>query len=96
MILKASPNEIKDAGKVLVEKAENYIGEVKEIYNTVDNLGNSWQGKDNADFVSTVYSYRDNITALGQVIGNYGVFLQETANSLTKLQAEIAQTATKL
>ena len=34
--------------------------------------------------------------ALGQVIGNYGVFLQETANSLEKLQAEIAQQASNL
>ena len=96
MILKASPSEISESGKKLVGNAENYMRDVNQIYTTVDSLGNSWQGKDNADFVSTVYSYKENITALGQVIGNYGVFLQETANSLTKLQAEIAQTATRL
>ena len=45
---------------------------------------------------ATVYGYKENIDALGQVIGNYGVFLQETGNSLEKLQADIAQQASSL
>ena len=76
--------------------AESYLGSVKNLYNTVDNLQTKWQGSDNMQFVSTVNGYKENINALGQVIGNYGVFLQETANSLEKLQAEIAQQASNL
>ena len=96
MVLKASPEEIRTAGKSLVENAENYLNYVKNIYNTVDNLQASWQGSDNVQFANTVNGYKENINALGQVIGNYGVFLQETANSLEKLQAEIAQQASNL
>lgn len=96
MVLKASPEEIRTAGKSLVGNAENYLNYVKNIYNTVDNLQASWQGSDNAQFSNTINGYKENINALGQVIGNYGVFLQETANSLEKLQAEIAQQASNL
>jgi uncharacterized protein YukE len=96
MILKASPEEIRTAGKSLVSNAENYLASVKSLYETVDNLKANWQGADNQQFAATVYSYKENIDALGQVIGNYGVFLQETGNSLEKLQADIAQQASQL
>ncbi len=96
MVLKASPEEIRTAGKNLVGNAESYLGSVKNLYETVDTLQQNWKGSDNAQFANTVNSYKENINALGQVIGNYGVFLQETANSLEKLQAEIAQQASNL
>ena len=96
MILKARPDEIRAAGKKLVSDAEGYMASVKSLYETVDNLKATWQGADNQEFASTVYSYKDNIDALGQVIGNYGVFLQETGSSLEKLQADIAQEASQL
>lgn len=96
MVLKASPEEIRTAGKSLVGNAESYLGSVKSLYETVDTLQNNWKGSDNAQFANTVNGYKENINALGQVIGNYGVFLQETANSLEKLQAEIAQQASNL
>jgi uncharacterized protein YukE len=96
MVLKASPEEIRTAGKNLVGNAESYLGSVKSLYETVDTLAQNWQGSDNVQFANTVNGYKENINALGQVIGNYGVFLQETANSLEKLQAEIAQQASNL
>ena len=96
MILKASPDEIRTAGKTLVGNAEKYLASVKSLYQTVDDLKANWQGDDNQSFAATVYGYKENIDALGQVIGNYGVFLQETGNSLEKLQADIAQQASQL
>ena len=96
MVLKASPEEIRTAGRNLVASAETYLGSVKALYETVDNLQANWKGSDNQKFANTVNGYKENITALGQVIGNYGVFLQETATNLEKLQAEIAQQASNL
>ncbi len=96
MILKANPDEIKTAGRKLVSNAEAYMSSVKSLYDTVDELKATWQGTDNQNFAATVYGYKDNIDALGQVIGNYGVFLQETGSSLEKLQSDIAQEASQL
>ena len=67
MILKASPEEIRTAGKKLVANAESYLASVKAIYETVDNLKANWQGADNQQFAATVYGYKENIDALGQV-----------------------------
>ena len=96
MALKANPEEIRTAGKKLVANAETYLASVKSLYQTVDNLKANWQGADNQQFAATVYRYKKNIDALGQVIGNYGVFLQETGNSLERLQSDIAQQARSL
>lgn len=96
MILKASPEAIASTGKGLVNNAESYLAEVKVLYDTVDNLTSSWQGSDNVSFANTVNGYRENIEALGKVVGNYGVFLQETANKLAELQSEIANSAASL
>ena len=95
-IIKASPEELRTQGRKLVSNAEQYLQEVKKLYATVDNLRAIWQGDDNQIYVSKVYSYKSNIDALGQVIGNYGVFLQETGNSLEKLNADIASQAGRL
>ena len=96
MILKASPEEIRTSGKGLVNDADSYLSEVKGLYEVVNNLQNNWKGTDNQQFASTLYGYKENIDALGQVVGNYGVFLQETGNSLEKLQADVADQASKL
>lgn len=77
MVLKATPEEIRTAGRKLVANAESYLASVKSLYQTVDNLRANWQGADNQQFASTVYSYKENIDALGQVIGNYGVFYKK-------------------
>ena len=38
MVLKATPEEIRTAGKNLVTNAETYLNSVKQLYETVDNL----------------------------------------------------------
>ena len=91
MILKASPEEIRTGGKNLVNNADSYLAEDKAIFEVVNNLQNKWKGADNQQFASTINGYKENIDALGQVVGNYGVFLQETGNSLEKLQADVAE-----
>ena len=96
MYVKANPDEIRNGGKNLVNDADSYLADVKNIYGVIDNLRNNWKGVDNQEFCKTLDGYKENIDALGQVIGNYGVFLQETGNSLEKLQADIAQQASQL
>ena len=96
MYVKANPDEIRNGGKNLVNDADSYLADVKNIYGVIDNLRNNWKGVDNQEFCKTLDGYKENIDALGQVIGNYGVFLQETGNSLEKLQADVADQAGRL
>ena len=64
MVLKATPEEIRTAGKNLVGNAESYLGSVKSLYETVDNLQANWKGSDNQQFATTVNGYKENIMAL--------------------------------
>ena len=95
-MMRAETDQMRTEGKQVVDSADGYLTHVKELYDIVDNLRDNWQGDSNISFVNQLNGYKENINALGQVEGNYGVFIQETANSLDKLNAEIAAQATKL
>ena len=86
----------RNTGKKVVTKADDYLADVKELYELINSVDGVWKGVDNAEYTKTIADYEQNIKSLGQVVGNYGVFIQETANSLDKLNAEIAAQATKL
>ena len=83
-------------GKKIVSKADDYLADVKELYDLIESVNGVWKGVDNTNYTNKIAEYEQNIKSLGQVVGNYGVFMQETANNYDKLQGEIAQDATRI
>lgn len=83
-------------GKKVVTKADDYLADVKELYELINSVNGVWKGVDNASYTNKIADYEQNIKSLGQVVGNYGVFMQETANNYDKLQSEIAQDASRI
>ncbi|MBR4672302.1 MAG: hypothetical protein IKO78_03780 [Bacilli bacterium] len=83
-------------GKKVVTKADDYLADVKELYELINSVDGVWKGVDNANYTNKIADYEQNIKSLGQVVGNYGVFMQETANNYDKLQSEIAQDASRI
>ena len=83
-------------GKKVVTKADDYLADVKELYELINSVDGVWKGVDNASYTNKIADYEQNIKSLGQVVGNYGVFMQETANNYDKLQSEIAQDASRI
>lgn len=94
--LSANPEGIAASGKKVTMSGAAYADATKNLFAEVDSLRLNWDGADNQEFVNTVYGYKENIDALGKVIDNYGIFLQETGGSLAKLQSDIAQQAGRL
>ncbi len=84
------------SGKKVVTKADDYLADVKELYELINSVDGVWKGVDNASYTNKIADYEQNIKSLGQVVGNYGVFMQETANNYDKLQSEIAQDASRI
>ena len=82
--------------KKVVTKADDYLADVKELYELINSVDGVWKGVDNASYTNKIADYEQNIKSLGQVVGNYGVFMQETANNYDKLQSEIAQDASRI
>ena len=83
-------------GKKVVTKADDYLADAKELYELINSVDGVWKGVDNASYTNKIADYEQNIKSLGQVVGNYGVFMQETANNYDKLQSEIAQDASRI
>ena len=83
-------------GKKVVTKADDYLADVKELYELINSVDGVWKGVDNASYTNKIADYEQNIKSLGQVVGNYGVFMEETANNYDKLQSEIAQDASRI
>ena len=83
-------------GKKVVTKADDYLADVKELYELINSVDGVWKGVDNGEYTKKIGEYEQNIKSLGQVIGNYGVFMQETANNYDKLQGEIASDASRI
>lgn len=86
----------RNTGKKVVTKADDYLADVKELYELIESVKSVWKGADNAEYTDKIAEYEPNIKSLGQVVGNYGVFMQETANNYDKLQGEIASDATRM
>ena len=86
----------RNTGKRVVTKADDYLADVKELYELINSVDGVWKGVDNAEYTKTIADYEQNIKSLGQVVGNYGVFMQETANNYDKLQGEIASDASRI
>ena len=84
------------SGKKIVTKADDYLADVKELYELINSVDGVWSGIDNTSYTKKIAEYEQNIKSLGQVVGNYGVFMQETANNYDKLQSEIAQDASSI
>ena len=83
-------------GKKVVTKADDYLADVKELYELINSVDGVWKGVDNGEYTKKIGEYEQNIKSLGQVICNYGVFMQETANNYDKLQGEIASDASRI
>ncbi len=95
-MIQAEISEIRATGKKVVDTASQYLTVVDQIYDTINELQSIWQGPDNLSYANQVNGYKKNIVALGEVISNYGVFLQETANTLEKLQSDNAAEAARM
>lgn len=96
MNLQANLGQMNYDAKEIQDAAIEYNNAVIELYKIVDNLTTSWQGADNVAFANTVNGYKEEIVALGKIVNNYALFLNQSSTSLNDLQGDISSAAGKL
>ena len=96
MEIKANYAEMEVSASKIISAANAYRVEVKNLYNDIDNLNNVWKGTDNLEYVNKVNSYKDDINTLGEVVENYGKFLNRSAQIIKGTQNDIAANARRL
>ena len=80
--------DLKNLGIDVEQKGNDYINEIKSIYELIEQLDSEWKGQDASDYVRRIRDSRPYLESLGQIICNYGSFLQQTSNAYTKVQEE--------
>lgn len=67
-----------------------------ELYNQVDHLAESWQGKDNRAFINQIESFQDNFRIISVIMSQYSDFLKNAISAYENTQNELYDQASHL
>ena len=95
-MIRATYDEMRTAANDMTKYAAEYKENVDGLYTIVDNLVDVWKGTDNLQFAETANSYKDGLRALGDVVTDYGTFLEKSANLINEAQDDVAAAAGRL
>ncbi len=80
-----------------IEKAnEDYERIYKQMYQEVDKMSSSWQGKDNTIFTSQIKQFEDDLRQISIIMKQYADFLRSSARAYREAQEERYAQASKL
>ena len=94
--IRVEMRELKTKGKEVTAQGEDYIKKVQKIYSKIEELRTGWEGEDNANYIAKVNEHKETIRRLGEVIKNYGTFMDATAKTYENLQNDVKAAADKL
>lgn len=73
---------LRTIGGELIGHASTYNSDIDKIYSYVDEVKSSWVGADSSAFTGKVEELQTAIRSLGQVLNEYGEFLNSTAQAI--------------
>lgn len=74
----------------------DFKSQYTKLFNVVENLSASWQGKDNVNFATTVTGYKEDFEKIKSSIDDYVAFMKQAANVYRETQETIANSANRL
>ena len=95
-MIRASYAEMQSAATEMSKAAEEYKNNVEGLYQIVDSLVNNWKGADNVKFAETVNGYKNDLTALGDIVNSYAGFLNKSAQVISETQDSVSSAASRL
>ena len=82
---------------VTIENANGeYDRTYQAIYEQVDLLSSSWQGKDNLAFTNQIRSFEEDLRTISLIMRQYAEFLRHSARAYRDTQDEICAQAARL
>ena len=67
-----------------------------ELYNQIDRLSESWQGKDNRAFINQIEGFQDNFRIISVIMSQYSDFLKNAISAYENTQNELYEQASRL
>ncbi|MFD0588502.1 WXG100 family type VII secretion target [Paenibacillus sp. GCM10027627] len=90
------PTMLTNASKSITSVAGEYVQTYNSLFTEVDNMGRSWKGQDNTDFVAHIGGFKKDFEDMKLALDDYAKFLSETSKRYADAQSEIAAAAKKL
>lgn len=86
----ADPMTLRNKGKEIIEKSEEFNSNVNKIYETVEEMINSnYLDPAAKALAEEIKSYRDDLNAMTRTIKDYGQFNVSAGNSVEKNQDDL-------
>lgn len=94
--IKAVTDELTSISGVLGMLSQQFLDEVKKMYDSLESLNANWKGKGSDQYYVSINNRKPDVEALGKIIGQYSDFINKAARIYETTDNDIASSATKL
>ena len=94
--ISTNTDALRDLGREILKLGEEYLSDVKKVYEKVTSISESWQGDDATEYVNGVRLYEKDITELGNIVVKFGNFLVTTSGEYVNHINDLKSSAKKL
>lgn len=91
-----TPEQLIEISKHLGNVSNEFLNEVAKMYNTLDDLNAKWEGTGSSGYYNAINSHKEDVKAIGTVIGQYSEFLGKASNTYNATDSEVAGNASRL
>ena len=90
------PERLEQVASNIEEANREYDRNYQAIYEQVDKMSASWQGKDNTAFTNQIRTFEDDLRQISLIMRQYADFLRNSARAYRETQDEIYSQASRL
>ncbi|MBQ4583393.1 MAG: WXG100 family type VII secretion target [Bacilli bacterium] len=82
------PSKLQSYGAEVASKAEDYLEQIRKIYQILDDLSNTWQGTKSQNFKQKMDNCREEFTKFGDNLKNFGELIKATGAAYVQVESE--------
>ena len=95
-LIKVDPAKLKAAATEIDNLAADYQRAYEQLYTEVQNLAQTWQGKDNLAFTNQIEGFQDDFQKMQNLMIQYAEYLNTTAQNYQDTQDDRVTQAQRL
>lgn len=94
--INVQPDALERCARCIDEQCVAYEKTYRELYQKIDAMSISWQGKDNLAYTNQIRGFEKDFIAMAQLMRNYVTFLRNSAQAYRQTQEDRAAKARTL
>lgn len=96
MKIQVDPARLDTTAALIEQQMLSYERNYHRLYQEVDRMGGSWQGKDNQAFVSQIHGFEKDFQQMAALMREYANFLKLSAKTYRQVQDDRVMQARRL